>query len=209
MRTVHRRDRRPVDPETAKKQHATVHAIDCIKPFVTGAKDNVHVVIDTPRGSRNKVKWDPRLGVFKLSHVLTAGAVFPFDFGFVPGTRAADGDALDVLVLADEPFFPGCLVTARVIGVLEAKQTQDGKTFRNDRLLAVAGASRHYAAVRELNDLPPTLLTEIEQFFINYNLMRDRVFKPIGRSGTEQAMAMVKASIGKMKKRSAPAKTAQ
>ena len=99
-------------------------AIDRIKPFAEG-KDDVQVVIDTPRGSRNKLKWDKELGVLKLSHVLTAGAVFPFDFGFVPGTHGADGDALDVLVLSDEPLFPLCLDQARLIGVIEAEQTQE------------------------------------------------------------------------------------
>jgi inorganic pyrophosphatase len=107
-------------------------------------------------------------------------AIFPFDFGFVPGTHGADGDALDVLVLTDAPLFPLCLAQARLIGVIEAKQTQSRKTFRNDRIIAVAIASRSYANVNELDDLPPTLMDEIEQFFINYK-MRGRVFKPIAR----------------------------
>jgi inorganic pyrophosphatase len=175
--------------------HTASSAIDRIEPFVPDAEGEVHVVIDTPRGSRNKVKWDEKYGVFKLSHVLTAGAVFPFDFGFVPGTHAPDGDALDVLVLAEEPVFAGCLVPARLVGVIDAEQTEDGKTLRNDRLLAVAAASRLYGAVRELSDLPATLLAEIEQFFVNYNQMRGHVFKPIGRRGAEQAVAAVKASI--------------
>jgi inorganic pyrophosphatase len=106
---------------------AHMTAIDRIKPFAEDM-DDVHVIIDTPRGSRNKLKWDRKLGVLKLSHILTAGAVFPFDFGFVPGTHGADGDALDVLVLTDEPLFPLCLVQARLIGVIEAEQTQEGKT---------------------------------------------------------------------------------
>jgi inorganic pyrophosphatase len=166
-------------------------AINRIKPLAeeTGV---IHVIIDTPKGCRNKFKWDEKLGVLKLSHVLTEGAVFPFDYGFVPGTHGADEDALDVLVLTDEPLFPGCLVSARLIGVIEAEQTQDGKTFRNDRMLAVAAASRLYAAVHELGDLPPTLVDEVEQFFINYNLMRDRVFKPIARRGSKQAMALLR-----------------
>jgi inorganic pyrophosphatase len=151
-------------------------AMDRIKPFAEG-NDDVHVVIDTPRGSRNKLKWDRKLGVLKLSHVLTAGAVFPFDFGFVPGTHGADGDALDVLVLTDEPLFPLCVVQARLIGVIEAERTQDGKTVRNNLMLAVAVGSRLYAKVSDLDDLPPTLLDEVEQFFI-YNEMRGRVFKP-------------------------------
>jgi inorganic pyrophosphatase len=177
-----------------------MHPINRIPPFPVGADGEVHVVIDTPRGSRIKVKWDEDLGVFKLSHVLTAGAVFPFDFGFVPGTRAADGDAIDVLVLAEEPQFSGCLVVARPIGGIEAEQTQDGQTFRNDRLLAVAAASRSYGAVHELSDLPPTLVAEIEQFFINYNLMRDRVFQPIGKLGAKQAMTSIRSGIRKAKK---------
>ena len=175
-------------------------AIDRIKPFAEG-KDDVQVVIDTPRGSRNKLKWDKELGVLKLSHVLTAGAVFPFDFGFVPGTHGADGDALDVLVLSDEPLFPLCLVQARLIGVIEAEQTQEGKTFRNDRMVAVAVGSRLYANVNELDDLPPTLMDEIEQFFINYNTMRGRVFKPMARAGAAEGMKLVKCSTSKVAKK--------
>ena len=178
-------------------------SIDTITPFPKDGDGEVHVVIDTPRGSRNKVKWDATLGVFKLSHVLTAGAAFPFDFGFVPGTHADDGDALDVLVLADEPFFSGCLVSARLIGVIEAEQTQDGKTLRNDRLLAVAAASRLYGPVRELTDLSGALLAEIEQFFINYNQMLERTFKPIGRLGAQQAVTLVKTGAGKSQKKKA------
>jgi inorganic pyrophosphatase len=115
--------------------------------------------------------------VFTLSHILAAGMVFPCDFGFVPGTHAADGDALDVVVLADEPLFSGCLLVSRLIGGIEAEQTQDGETFRNARLLALACASREYRDVHNLDDLPPKLVDEIEQFFVNYNRLRDRVVK--------------------------------
>jgi inorganic pyrophosphatase len=178
-----------------------MHAIDRIQPFAEKAGD-VHVIIDTPRGSRNKYKWDPRLSVFKLSHVLTAGAVFPFDFGFVPGTRAADGDALDVLVLTDEPLTTGCLVRSRLIGVVEAEQTEAGNIFRNDRMLAVAASSRLYSEVHELVDLPPTLVAEVEQFFVNYNLMRGRQFRPLARSGSAQAKEMVVRNSTKNKTKS-------
>ncbi|HZJ14650.1 MAG TPA: inorganic diphosphatase [Chthoniobacteraceae bacterium] len=175
-------------------------AIDQIKPF---ADDDgaIHIIIDTPRGSRNKFKWDKKLGVLKLSHILTAGAVFPFDFGFVPGTRGADGDALDVLVLTDEPLVSLCLVRARLIGVIEAEQTEDGKTFRNDRMLAVTASSRLYAKVRELDDLPPTLVEQLEQFFISYNKMRGRVFKPIKRGDSAEAMKMIKRALRKTRKK--------
>src|SRR5215203_5132146 len=169
-------------------------AIDRIKPFADDRK-HIHVIIDTPRGSRNKLKWDEKLGVLKLSHILTAGAVFPFDFGFVPGTRGADGDALDVLVLTDEPLVPLCLVQARLIGAIEAEQTADGKTLRNDRMLAVASSSRLYAKVRDLADLPPSLIDQVEGFFVHYNEMRGRVFKPINRAGSELATKMLKQGL--------------
>jgi inorganic pyrophosphatase len=179
---------------------AHMTATDRIKPFAED-KNDIHVVIDTPRGSRNKLKWDRKLGVLKPSHVLTAGAMFPFDFGFVPGTHGADVDALDVLVLSDEPLFPLCLVQARLIGVIEAEQTQEGKTIRNDRIVAVAVGSRLYAKVNELDDLPPMLMDEIERFFINYNKMGGRVFKPTVRRGAAEVMKLVKRSTAKLAKK--------
>jgi inorganic pyrophosphatase len=124
-----------------------------------------------------------------------AGALFPFG-GFVPGTP--DGDALDVLVLP-MTVFPLCLVQARLIRVIEAEQTQEGKTIRNDRMVAVAVGSRLYAKVSDLDDLPPTLMDEIEQFFINYNKMRGRAFKPIARHGA--AEGLVKRSTAKVTKK--------
>jgi inorganic pyrophosphatase len=111
--------------------------ISRLAPFAPDGGD-LRVIIETPQGSRNKFDYDAELGLFKLGGVLPAGAVFPFDFGFVPSTTGGDGDPLDVLVLMDEAAFAGCLVEARLIGVIEAKQTErDGKTTRNDRLVAV------------------------------------------------------------------------
>jgi Inorganic pyrophosphatase len=98
-------------------------------------EDCVLVVIETPKGSPNKLTFEPRYGTFVLKGVLPAGAVFPFDFGFVPSTCADDGDPLDVLVLMDAPVYPGCIVPSRLIGVIEAEQTEEGETERNDRLL--------------------------------------------------------------------------
>src|SRR5215210_3886384 len=99
-----------------------------LKPF-TEESDDLNVIIETPKGSRNKFNYDEELGLFKLGGVLPAGAVFPFDFGFVPSTVGGDGDPLDVLVLMDEPAFAGCLVAVQLIGVIEAEQTErDGET---------------------------------------------------------------------------------
>src|SRR5947207_3463354 len=143
----------------------------------------VNVIIDTPRGSRKKFKYDEELGLFRLSKELPRGASFPYDFGFIPSTRAEDGDPLDVLVLTDDPAFTGCLVTVRLIGVLQAEQTEKGKTVRNDRLIGMIETPYNQPEVRSLTDLPPTRLDEIAHFFISYNQAEGREFKPVGRRG--------------------------
>jgi inorganic pyrophosphatase len=161
-----------------------------LKPFVADSSD-LHIIIETPKGSRNKFNYDEELGLFKLGGVLPAGAVFPFDFGFVPATLGGDGDPLDVLLLMDEPAFVGCLVEARLIGVIEAEQTEDGETTRNDRLIAVASESRTHKHVRSLSSLNETVVDEIEHFFVSYNEIKKKVFKPLGRFGPQRALKLV------------------
>jgi len=152
----------------------------------------LNVVIETPKGSRNKFDYDEETGLFKLGGVLPAGASFPFDFGFVPSTLGGDGDPLDVLVLMDEPAFAGCLVRARLVGVIEAEQTErDGETTRNDRLIGVAAESRLHKGVRTLEALGPALLDEIEHFFVSYNDFKGKRFNPLGRFGPRKASALV------------------
>src|SRR5215207_962390 len=153
---------------------------------------DLNVVIETPKGSRNKYNYDEKVGLFKLGGVLPSGASFPFDFGFVPSTLGGDGDPLDVLVLMDEPAFAGCLVRTRLVGVIEAEQTErDGETTRNDRLIGVAADSRLHTRVRTLEHLGTTLLEEIEHFFVSYNQVKGKVFKPLGRFGPERALEVV------------------
>src|SRR5216110_2920921 len=110
-------------------------------PFDRKKKDLVQVVIETPRGSRNKYAFDPDQRVFRMKKVLPEGMVFPHDFGFIPSTKAQDGDPLDVLLFMDQSAFPGCVVEARLVGVIEGEQSEDGEKKRNDRLLAVANTS--------------------------------------------------------------------
>jgi inorganic pyrophosphatase len=156
---------------------------------------DINVIIDTPKGERNKYKYDDQQKLFKLSGVLTVGHSFPFNFGFIPSTKAADGDPVDVLVLMDEPTPAGCLVQTRLIGVIEAKQTEDGKTFRNDRLLGVAALSKDYSDIRSIKDLNQHLLEEIQHFFVSYNEARGRKFKPIGTYGSDRAVKLLEASL--------------
>lgn len=151
-----------------------------------------HVVIETPKGSRNKFAFEPAHGVFLLKGVLPEGSSFPYDFGFVPGTRGEDGDPLDVLVLMDAPAFPGCVIEARLLGAIEAEQTEaDGTVQRNDRLVAVLASSRQHQHLRELADLPKQLLDEVEHFFKSYNQLHGRRFKPLARSGAGQAAELI------------------
>jgi inorganic pyrophosphatase len=152
----------------------------------------LNVIIETPKGSRNKFNYDEDYNLFKLGGVLPAGAVFPFDFGFIPSTLGGDGDPLDVLLLMDESAFPGCLVPARIIAVIEAEQTErDGQATRNDRLIAVAADSHLHKKVRALTDINETLMDEIEHFFISYNEIKGKKFKPLGRFGPIKAARLV------------------
>ena len=130
--------------------------------------------------------------LFELGGVLPAGAIFPYDFGFIPNTRGEDGDELDVLVLMDEPAFTGCLVASRLLGVIEAEQTEKGKTERNDRLIAVAVNSRTNGHLKSLDDLNEKLVDEIEHFFVSYNGAKGKKFKPLGRFGPDRARKLVK-----------------
>lgn len=158
--------------------------------------DHVNVIIETPKGRRNKFTYDEALGLFRLSGPLPAGAVFPFDFGFVPGTRAEDGDPLDVLVIMEEPADVGCLVESRLLGVIEAQQTErDGTVERNDRIIAVAAKSREYNALLSIDDVPAGLLDEIRHFFVSYNQVKGKKFEVIGTYGPDRARHAIDAAL--------------
>ncbi|MBV8205632.1 MAG: inorganic diphosphatase [Acidobacteria bacterium] len=149
------------------------------------------VIIETPRGSRNKYKYDEQSGRLKFSKVMPEGMMFPYDFGFIPGTRAEDGDPLDVLVLSDEPMFPGCEVECRLVGAIKANQTEDGETRRNDRLIAIPAMSVRYASVKELGDLEPAVLAQIEAFFTNYQKVLNVGFEVTDIAGPKTAQKLV------------------
>lgn len=158
----------------------------------------LQVVVETPRGCRNKYKFDEESGRMKLSKVMPEGMVFPYDFGFFPGTKSEDGDPLDVLILNDEPTFPGCQIECRLVGLLRAQQKDaDGTQHRNDRLIAVAQASVLFAGVKELSDLEPKFLEQIEDFFVNYQKVRDVEVKLMGRGNAKEARQKLEQSSGK------------
>jgi inorganic pyrophosphatase len=176
------------------------HPVTRLPPF--GDDDTVNVIVETSKGSRNKITFDPERGLYELGGVLPVGASFPYDFGFVPSTLGDDGDPLDVLLLMDEPVFAGCLVAARLVGVITAEQhDRDGAVERNDRLLAVAEKSRMHADVRGLTDLGDALLEEIEHFFVSYNEIKGKRFQPMGRKGARAARTLVEEGADRFAKR--------
>lgn len=155
--------------------------------------DVINVIIETPRGSRNKYKHDPTTGLFKLGGVLPAGHSFPYDFGFIPGTIGGDRDPLDVLVLMDEPGFVGLWVESRLIGGWKAYQTEkDGEKQRNDRLVAVSKESLIYKAVKTLDDLDSTLVEQFVHFFISYNEAKGKKFKTTKQFDAADAVELVR-----------------
>lgn len=165
-------------------------------PALDPASGLVNAVVDTPKGSNGKYKLDETTGLFRLSKALPLGTVFPYNFGFIPRTRGEDGDAVDVLMLMDEPAALGAVVPLRLIGVLKAEQTEpDGKVTRNDRLMGVLETPYNPAEQGDISDIHPHRIDEIEHFFKSYNAMEGRSFRPLGRDGAEAALAIVRASM--------------
>lgn len=159
-------------------------------------------IIETPKQRRNKFDYDPESNLFRLGGLLPEGMMFPFDFGFIPSTLGGDGDPLDVMVLMDEPAHVGCLLAVRVIGVLEATQTEEGKTERNDRLLAVAIHSYQHEDVKSIKDVSSAILDQLEQFFVSYNKLRGKKFKLENRGGPKRAAKIIAQGIQAFHKKS-------
>src|SRR5215831_17785986 len=153
-----------------------IHDISRMSPFGSKSK-YVNVIIETPKGSRTKFKYDEQHGLFMFDKALPLGQTFPFDFGFLPSTQADDGDPVDVLVLGDQPTFTGCLIHAKLLGVIEAEQTENGETERNDRLIAVpleVKSGRPPAGA--VDRLEQGLVRDIGNFFIAYNELQGKRF---------------------------------
>jgi inorganic pyrophosphatase len=173
----------------AKKSNKdAIAAPTVLKPFDKDDKSSIQVVIETPKGCRNKYKFDPKLRSFTLSRVLPDGMLFPYDFGFVPSTMAEDGDPIDVLLLMDSPAFPGCVIESRLIGVIEGEQNEEGKNVRNDRLLAVANQNHRYSDLKNISDMNQNLLKELAEFFVNYHRQDNVKYKFLGTRGQRKRL---------------------
>lgn len=160
------------------------------------------VVIETPKGRRNKFDYDPRIEAFTLGGLLPEGLSFPFDFGFVPSTVAEDGDPIDIMVLMDEPAHVGCVLTVRLIGIIEAEQRENGKTTENDRLVGVAIHSYSHENIQSIGEVNKSILDQIEEFFISYNKSRGKKFKVNGVHGPGRAVKRLEEAIAASKGKS-------
>lgn len=168
-----------------------------LRPFDAQDKKLVQVIIETPRGSRNKFAYDPEQHVFEVKKVLPAGMTFPYEFGFVPSTEADDGDPIDVLVLMDEPGTPGCMAKCRLVGVIKGEQLDEAKhkKVRNDRLLAIERAAHEYSEIHDIGDFDRKLLDELEQFFVNYHEMEGKKYRILERGDAKEALKLLKKAM--------------
>jgi inorganic pyrophosphatase len=154
---------------------------------VTMHDDVIETLIEIPVGSRNKYEYDERRQSIRLDRVLYASVHYPTDYGIIPETLASDGDPLDVLVLAEEPVFPGCLVDARVLGVMHMRDTG-----RDDyKIVAVEHGDPRLSGIHDLSDVVPHRLKEIETFFNTYKDLEGKETEIVGWSGREEALRII------------------
>lgn len=147
----------------------------------------INVLIEIAAGSRNKYEFDKDLQAFALDRVLYAAVHYPYDYGFIPNTLADDGDPLDGLVLMDEPTFPGCVIAARPIGMLEMIDSGD----RDEKILCVPDKDPRYAQIKSLKDIAQHRLDEIAEFFRTYKNLEKKKTEIVGWHDVDRVQPLV------------------
>jgi inorganic pyrophosphatase len=163
-----------------------------------GPDDSVHVIVESTRGSNLKLKYQPEFAVFTLSRPLINGLTFPYDWGFVPGTRGPDGDPLDAMVLWDQSSVPGLVLSCRVIGALGVEQNskrRSGTRERNDRLFVVPTAAPRANDLKDVRNLPSRLKEELEHFFLASTAFEHKDLKFTGWSGAHDAREIITSAV--------------
>lgn len=156
--------------------------------------ETIMAVIETPKGSNQKYAFDPASKFFQFKKCLPAGMVFPFDFGFIPKTKGEDGDPLDIIVISEFKTFPGCMIECRLIGGIAASQSKEkgsGKMIPNDRFIGIPVESTMFKTVTSLTDLPQEIMTQLENFFINYNQQGGKKFKIEKRMNAKESFKAI------------------
>lgn len=151
----------------------------------------VDVIVEVPKGSRNKYEYDRDSGRIKLNRVLYSAVHYPADYGFIEGTLAEDGDEVDILVLLEEPTFSGCLLEAKPIGMLLMR---DDKGLDN-KVLGVAVSDPRWRYVDDIHNIPPHLLNEIENFFLTYKRLEAKVVTSEGWEDAGKAKEYLNTSL--------------
>jgi inorganic pyrophosphatase len=147
----------------------------------------VNAVVEVPLGQANKYEYDPKLDIFRLDRPLYASVHYPCEYGFIPGTLGEDGDALDILILADRPSFPGCVVEVRPVGMLDMVD----QGVSDKKILAVAAHNPSYQQIQNYPDVYPHLLTEIEHFFVVYKQLEHKRTEVTGWRDAAHAQRMI------------------
>ena len=155
-----------------------------------GGSDFVEVLVEIPRGSRNKYEYDSARRLLRLDRVLHSSVHYPTDYGFIPDTLAPDGDHLDALVVVEEPTFPGCLMRVRPIGTLFMRDERG----LDHKILAVPVDDPRFESIHKLSDLPPHWLREIEVFFATYKDLEGIQTEVLGWHSAEEAWRIIRAS---------------
>lgn len=151
----------------------------------------INVLIEIAGGSKNKYEFDKDMNAFALDRVLFASVKYPYDYGFIPNTLADDGDPLDGMVIMDEPTFPGCVIAARPIGMLEMIDGGD----RDEKILCVPAEDPRYNGVKSLKDIAPHRLEEIAEFFRTYKNLEKKVTEILGWKDVDAVNPLVEECI--------------
>lgn len=158
--------------------------------------DVVYTIVEIPKGSRNKYEYHKTAGIIKLDRVLYSSLHYPGDYGLIPRTYYEDGDPLDVLVMINEPTFPGCIIEARPIGLF--RMTDKG--LPDDKVLAVPHTDPIFAEYHDVSDIPKHFLSEVAHFFEVYKDLEGARVEPIGWEDCKAARERIQHAIGLYKK---------
>ncbi|MEJ2430567.1 MAG: inorganic diphosphatase [Deltaproteobacteria bacterium] len=151
----------------------------------------VNAVIEIPRGGHHKYEYDPELELFTLDRVLYSAVHYPADYGFIPGTVAEDGDPVDILVITGEPSFTGCLIEARPVGLFRMRDEKGD----DEKILSVPVADPHHNEIRQLSQVRPHFLREVEHFFHIYKELEGKTVETLGWEDREAAFTVIQKSI--------------
>jgi len=157
---------------------------------------NVRAVVEAPKGARVKTKWSPDLGAMVLGRPLPIGLAYPFDFGFIPGTRAEDGDPLDALILdEDASTWPGVVVAVRLLGVLRIEQDGKKGRVRNDRLVTMPVELSRWDNIVQVRDLSRAMRDQVEKFMLDTTFFTPKNARSLGFAGPAAARQLIRASV--------------